>query len=92
MNILTNIIRGGEYEWGAILTPKSANFDACYPFSIFNPRFANFCNIDQKSSNFNNFSSKNANLDNFIPKKCNFGQFSTSKSEKYGDIFSQFFC
>ena len=25
-NILPNISRGGKYEWGAILTPKSANF------------------------------------------------------------------
>ena len=36
------------------------------------------------------FPPKNANLDNFFPKKCNFGQFSTSESEKYGKIFSQF--
>ena len=28
----------------------------------------------------------------FFPKKCNFEKFSTSESEKYGEIFSQFFC
>ena len=70
--------------WGETLTPKNANYDSFYPifFSIFTPKFANFCN----------FSPKNANLDNFSPKKCNFEKFSTSESEKYGEFFSQIFC
>ena len=69
--------------WGETLTPKNANYDSFYPifFSIFTPKFANFCN----------FSPKNANLDNFSPKKCNFEKFSTSESEKYRESFSQFF-
>ena len=79
MNFLPNTRWGcvGKIRGGVTLTPKSANF-AIYT---------------QKSADFDIFSSKNANLDNFfLPKKCNFGQFSTSKSEKYREIFSPFFC
>ena len=77
MNILPNKSRGG-----GTFSPKSANFDTVYPiFLIFTPKFANFAI----------FPPKNANLDNFFPKKCNFGQFLTSKSEKYGEIFHNFF-
>ena len=33
------------------------------------------------------FFPKNANFENFFPKKCDFEKFSTSESEKYGEIF-----
>ena len=40
---------GGGYDWGAILTLTSANFD----------------NISQENANLDNFSHKSAILDNF---------------------------
>jgi len=60
---------------GAILTPKSANFDTFYPvFSILTI-----------------FPQKMLILTIFSQKNCNFGQFSTSESEKYGEIFFTIF-
>ena len=50
-------------------------------FSILTPKFANFCNFPPKKMLISTIFSK---------KKCNFGQFSTSETEKYEDIFSQF--
>ena len=49
---------------------------------------ANFDTFYPKSAIFSIFTPK---FDNFPPKKCNFRQISTSKNEKYGEIFSHFF-
>ena len=54
---------GGEYEWGAILTPKSENFDTLNLFFNFLPLNLQHLTI----------STKNAYIDNIVPKKCNFG-------------------
>ena len=86
MNIILPNKRRGvwkELVWGESFSQKSANFHTFYPiFSIFTPKFVNFCS----------FIPKNANLDNFSPKKCNFEKFSTSESEKYGETFSKNSC
>ena len=71
-----NILQNKSRGW------EKLRVDTFYPiFAIYTP----------KSGNFDNFSPINANLDNFFPKKCNFEKFSTSESEKYGEIFSQIF-
>ena len=55
-------------------------------FLIFTYKFANFCNLYQKSANLD----KKANLDNFFPKKCNFGQFPLLKVKIMGKFFTNF--
>jgi len=61
-----------------ILPNKSGGKLFTLLFSIFTPKSVNI-------------SPKNANLQNFFTKNSNFEKFSTSESEKNGEIFSQFF-
>ena len=49
--------------------------------SIFNPKFANFCNVYPKK----------VQILTIFPKRSNFGQFPTFESKNYGDIFFTIF-